>query len=323
MDVINVVNGELNDSNNLITNKMESRRNSALPHEVWRQIDKTAIEVFSASLVAAQDLISAGLTLNINNVGVTVSGYEKINDFEDAIVSMDPAVRGDNQKLTYAMESFPIPFFNQKFELGTRQLAASRSNGYEGLDLMQARTANRKVAEKIEKMIFSGLPELGTAGASSQIYGYTTHPNRITMTPTGTNWATVAGRDIITDVLAMENQLVQNNRRGPFFLYVAKNLWNVLQNDYKTESDKTFLNRILDIEGISAVKMGYYLPDNNAVLVQMDPDTLDLAIAQDVLNVQNIQTDKDCYPFVSSACLALRIKSDANNTTGIVHLAPA
>lgn len=321
-EVLNVVNGQLQDPNNYLTNNLVSRQNSALPHEVWRQIDKTALDVFSASLVAAQDLVNAGLTLNINNVGVMASGYEKINDFEDAIVSMDPAVRGDKQKLTYEMETFPIPFHQQQFELGTRQLAASRSNGYEGLDVTQARTANRKVAEQIEKMIFSGVPQIGTAGASSEIYGYTTHPNRITMTPTGTNWATAAGRDIIGDVLNMENQLIQINRRGPFFLYVAKNIWNVLQNDYKAESDKTFLNRILDIDSISAVKMGYYLPDNNAVLVQMDLDTVDLAIAQDLVNLQNIQTDMDCYPFVSRACMALRIKSDANNTTGIVHLAP-
>ena len=208
MKVLNVVNGQINDANGLITNKLESRKNSALPFEVWRQIDKTALEVFSASLVAAEDLISAGLTLNINNVGVSVSGYEKTTDFEDAIVSMDPAVRGDKQKLKFEMESFPIPFFNQQFELGTRALIASQANDYEGLDLKQARMANKKVAEKIEKMIFSGLPELGTAGASSEIYGYTTHPNRITMTPTGTNWATPAGRDIVGDVLNMENQLL-------------------------------------------------------------------------------------------------------------------
>lgn len=323
MDVLNVVNGQLQDPNNFITNNLMARQNSALPHEVWRQIDTKALEVFSASLVAAQDLISAGLTLNLGNLGTTVTGYEKVNDFDPAVFNMDPTVRGDKQKVVYSQESFPVPAVKQQYELGIRQLEASRSNGYEGLDLLQARIANRKVAEGIEKMIFLGEPTVGTAGASSEIYGYATHPNRITMTPTGTNWATEAGRDIIKDVLAMENQLLQINRRGPFILYVAKNLWNIFQDDYKDYSERTYMDRVLAIDGISAVKMGYYLPDNNAVLVQMVPETVDLAIAQDILNVQNIQTDKDCYPFESSAYLTLRIKSDANNTTGIVHLAPS
>ena len=163
-------------------------------------------------------------------------------------------------------------FSTKDWSLNRRQLEASRTRG-EPLSTSQIAIATRIVADSLEDALFNGVTNLVVDGR--QIYGYTNHPGRNTVSLSGSGWATVAGRDIIGDTKNMLQAAYDDNRFGPFTMYVAKDIWAEIQMDYSTEKgDATFMERILAFSDISSVKAGDSLPEGNVVLVQMTEDVV-------------------------------------------------
>jgi hypothetical protein len=100
------------------------------------------------------------------------------------------------------------------------------------------------------------------------------------------DWDT-ANAKIIDDVKRMLQTAYANNLFGPFFLYVPKNYWAVLQDDYSTQKgDRTYLQRILAFEDVESVRPLDALPAHNVVMVQMTDDVIDMSEAQAPTTVQ-------------------------------------
>jgi hypothetical protein len=138
-----------------------------------------------------------------------------------------------------------------------------------------------------------------------------------------TDWD-VSGATIIDDCLRMLETAYAVNLFGPFFLYVPKNYWAVLQEDYSTaKGDRTFIQRILAFEDVEQVRPLDALPDDNVVMIQMTEDVIDLTEAQAITTVQ---WDKN--PFVTNFRVLQvggphikTIQNDAGTTLhGIIHL---
>ena len=277
--------------------------------------DDAILKITRERFMGIADLRSRGLVRNLGGLGVILSNYERQGDMTKADVSMDGLTKTQNDRVTFDQVSVPIPIFHKNFTLNERHLLASRTRG-EALDTTQAEIATRIVAEKMEDALFNGLPGLVVDGKT--VYGYTTHPDRNTGTLTS-NWSTANGAGIIDDLLLMIQQAYDELMYGPFTLYIAKNIAAHLHEDYSADKgNNTIMQRIMAIPEISDVKVSPNLADNSVVMVQMTSDVVDLAVAQDITNLQ-WSTDPMNTHFKVFTAAAPRIKSEKDGRSGVFH----
>lgn len=296
------------------------RTNDVLRKEEWIQFDQTVVKIARTRLVGVADLMNAGLTFTVPNpLGTTRIEWEKEGDMSGADVSMSGVTEGSNDRLTWDLTSVPLPIIHKDFRINVRALEASRKFG-ESLDTTSAARASRLVSEKIEAILFLGSSVNGT---NVPVYGYTTAPDRNTDSLIG-DWSQSAqsGEEIVGDVLKMMAALQTDNMYGPYMLYVPRSYWNKLQDDFKANSDRTILERILAIKGVSGVNMSANLLDGAAgqvLLVQMTSDVVDMA---DGLQPTTVQWDSNGGMTINFKVLAImvpRMKSDASTQSGIAH----
>lgn len=298
--------------------QLVANANQTLRHEEHVQYDTELMHVATQVMNASGDLISRGLVKSIGGIGTILSMYERAGELTDANVSMDGRTRNDKDRLTFDDVGVPIPIFHKEWELGARQLAASRNTG-EALDTMSVSIAGRIVMEKVEKHIFNGIPGLKVSGTS--LYGYVTHPDRNTYTLVA-DWSADTGKAIVNDVLAMV-QIQRNDLfRGDYILYVGSDYATHLQTDYSADKgSNTIMQRIEAIREISEVKVADFLASDQVVMVQMTRDVVDLAIAVDLQNIQWSQQPMST-DFMTYTMQAIRVKAEKNGRCGICHGTP-
>lgn len=291
------------------------RINSVLRKDEWIEFDKALVPIARQRLRGVQDLISAGLTLTLGNgMGTTILQWEEISDMGPADVSMDGVTRGVHDRVKFDLASLPIYIVHKDFHVNLRHLEASRKLGVP-IDTTQIEVATRKVADEVENILFNG-NSLTFAGSS--VTGYRTAGSRNLKT-IGTTWDTATGAQIIADVLSMISLANGDNMFGPYVLYIPVGHWNNMLNDYKSESDKTIMERILGIDGISQIRVSDTLPANNVLMIQMTKDVVDLVIGMQPRVVQwdtegGFQTN-----FKVLTIMVPRIKNDFEGNSGIVH----
>lgn len=291
--------------------------NATLREDEWELIDDRVNRVFRERLTGMDDLRARGLTTQLN-IGTTIRKTERVSDITDAVLTMDGDTGVEEDRLSYTSETTPVPIAASDFRYGLRDLDASRVRG-EALDTTHAEQSSRKVADRMEDLLFNGQSNFGPNG--NGIDGYTSAANRLTVTLSN-NWDTSSGTPV-EDVESMLQTAYNNNLFGPFVLYVPKNYWATIQDDYKAESETTFRERFLQFVDIDAVRPGDKLSDDNVVMVQMSRDVVDLSVAQ---NVTTIQWEKN--PMVTKfrvwAAMGPHIKTseqpDGTKTNGIIHL---
>lgn len=248
------------------------RSNTVLRKDEWKEFDTQVVEIARENLVMTGFLMQRGLTRSMPNaMGTTVLEWEKISDMEGAELNMNGLSRTDNDGVSYQTESMPIPIIHKDFSLNARQLYVSRKLGT-GLDTTQVTIATRKVAERIEDLIFNGAKLAATNG---NIYGLRTHPNRVAGSLT-VSWATASGEQMVSDVLRMIDALVAKNQRGPFLLLVNTSVDTRMGNDYKANSDKTIRSRIAEIPGIAGIMASSRVPIGEVMLVQLSQETIQM-----------------------------------------------
>lgn len=302
----------------------QMRTLDTLQKDEWLLFDEAVVGAAQESLVAAADLQRLGLTFNVpNGLGTTVLEWQDMSEMTAASVSMDGATETEIDRVQFNTQSMPLPLIHHGWRLSRRVLEASRRRG-ESLDTSMADAASRQVSEKIEDVIFSGLPNLSFSGGS-QVYGYTTHPDRSTVS-LSTQWDASAKSpvDIKDDVVSMVGNAQSNNFNGPFILYVPSNYASVIIDDYTDGSGSgtimTIRQRLEAIEPIQQVKVADKLPDDNVVLVQMTRNVVDLVNVLEPTTVEWSSGNEMVAYFMVMASQLPRIKSDANNVTGVVHL---
>ena len=186
------------------------------------------------------------------------------------------------------------------------------------LDTSMAELAARKVAEKVEDILLTGASSYNFGGG--KLYGYLDfpHTNSISLTA---NWdaSGASGTTILDDVLTMKQALITDRCYGPYILYVPTAYERVLDDDFKTNSDKTIRQRLLEIGNVEAVKVVDHLTANRPVLVQMSSDVVRLVNAMNITTVQwdsegGLQTN-----FKVMAIQVPQIRADQNNRCGVVY----
>lgn len=258
--------------------------NATLTYDEWVEIDSTVKLAASARLVGVQDLIDAGLVYNLKNgLATTVLQSQTGGDMSPAELSMAGDKPGVKDRLAYETVALPLPIAHKDFELGVRVLQASRING-NGLDLDTAEVAGRKVAELVEDLLFNGTGSYTFGGGT--IYGYANAPSANTVT-LGTQWDNGAtGAAILATVLDMKAASIAANHYGPWILYVPTAYDSPLDDDFKADVSGTIRQRILMIDGITAVKVSDKLAANKVILVEMQSETVRLVQGLPITTVE-------------------------------------
>lgn len=299
------------------------RTNATLQKDEWELIDKTVVQVGRERLQAVADLFSNNLTFDVPNaMGTLVITHETVTEMVAAQIDMDGVTKGPNDRILFAQVNTPLPIIHHDFQITARTLAASRKSGIP-LDTAQIAEATRQVSESIEVMLLNGHTAgdiLGFGSSTAQLFGYTNRTNRNTIS-LSVQWDTSAtGSIILADVLSMISAAQDDRMYGPYMLYVPTNYWITLLDDFKTNSDKTIIQRVKEIPNIMDVKVLDKLADDNVLLVQMTSNNVDMAVGMQPTVVQWEGQGGMVFYFKVMAIMVPRIKLDAGNRSGVVHL---
>lgn len=307
----------------LNVNSYEQRlvTNATLRYDEWRTLDDVVIKVAEERLVGFDDLRSAGLVKPLGNaMGTTVLTWEEMSDSMEANVSIDPVKRGRNDTPDFSTAHIPIPIVHSDYQISDRILQESRNRG-SGLDTLNAERAARKVAEKLEDMLFGSTATMTYGGGT--IHSYISHPDKNTVS-LAIDWdgSGITAAKIKDDVLAMKQAAIDAGYYGPYMLYVPTAYETVLDDDYSVSgtSTQTIRQRIESLNNIKGIKVVDKLAANTVLLVTMQSDVVDLI---DGMGFQNVQWNSEggfVHHYKVMTIQVPRVKSDYNNASGIVVL---
>ena len=292
------------------------RTNDVLRKEDWLLFDRTVVEVARANLIGVADLMNAGLSMDLPNaLGTTVVQWEKMSDMTAAEISMSGLSAGERDQTEFSPVNLPIPIVHKDFSLSVRQLSANNRTGM-ALDTTQVVVASRRVMDLLEQILFSGASI--TAGGGT-LYGYTNFPSRNTGSVTA-DWTTTTGENILTDVVTKLIPALQNdNFYGPYVLYVSVSAYTNMLKDFKANSDKSTLQRVLEVPMITAVRATTQLSGTNVLLVQMTRDVVDMVDGLQPTPVMWESHGGMMMHFKVMAIMVPRLKADYNGRCGIAH----
>jgi len=238
-----------------------------------------------------------------------------VTEMTPADITMSGISESQNDRVEFALTGIPVPIIHKDFNINVRALEASRRTG-QPLDTMQIERSTRMVVERIESMLWLGYTGLGS---NNTIFGYTNATNRNTGSVTA-SWATAAtGDQYLTDLLAMIQKMVDDNMFGPWGLYVPITAFVRMGNDFKANSDKTILQRLLEVPGIEFIKPTKELTASNVVMVNFAKDVVDM-----IDGIQPTLVEWDSHGgfvkhFKVLAIMLPRVRNDAELQSGIVH----
>jgi len=106
---------------------------------------------------------------------------------------------------------------------------------------------------------------------------------------------------------------------GPWGVYFSPSWTRYLGEDFKTNSDKTVIQRIREIDGLTSVRTLDYMTGYTILLVQMTSDVIREVIGMDMTMVQWETNGGLEVNFKVMAIMVPQIRSDKNDRCGIVY----
>jgi hypothetical protein len=321
--------GDAKNPKNYVTQQIQTNANT-LRRDEWKQLDDAVLRISETRLNGVQDLISKGLTYTLGNaMGTTVLEWTDTGDAMEANVSMDGISRSTNDRQTFQHNYLPIPIIHVDYEINARVLATSRTMG-NSLDTLSAERAARKVADKLESMLFTddsySWGETDSRSRNS-IYSYVNFPDREKLTITSWTASGKTGVAILNDVLAAKQKSINAKHFGPWTLYIPTAWETTLDEDYvgstpdTNATGKSIRERILAIANINDIKVIDTLTADNALLVQMTPDVVRLVQGMGIQNIQWQTEGNFVNKYKVMTIQVPQLRSDRNGKTGIVHMA--
>ena len=293
--------------------------NSLLRKDEWESLDSAVVEAARDSLIGIADLRAAGLVKR-EGFGVLLSQYNQVSEMTAPSVNMSGRSADDKDRVDFDLEGVPLPIISKSYDIGARELTASRALG-SALDVTHAAAAAAVVSEQLEDFLFEGYSGVNFQGKT--IYGYTTHPDRNADTASsfgGGDWGTVANPALT--VAGMINAARGDNYKGPYMVYAAATQYNQARNAFYTDgSGDTPYDRIKRLSGIVDLKASDRIGDGEIVLVQMTRNVVDVAEVPgfQLLNLEWTSGDEMTGHFRILTVAVPRIKSEYSGRSGIVH----
>lgn len=290
--------------------------NSVLDKREWAELDRTIFEMVKLRRNGVEDLRSRGLTTT-TTLAEMLSQFRMATERVRPTVSMDGRTRADRDRTDRVVYSVPIPIIRGDYDIGRRELDASRKLGA-SLDTFEAGEAASSVAEEEERLLFNGDASIVVHGGT--IYGYTTLPARDTATAAvygGGDFGTIS--EILPTYLGALAALAAKRYHGPFVSYVALTQYHEMLDTYTDGTGQTALARVKLLPQIDDVKPSDFLAAGNMVLVQMTPNVVDWRIALDVENREWVSGDQMSLMYCVLSAATPRLKTDSDGNAGIAH----
>lgn len=308
---------------------------TSLRKEEWIELDKTVVRAARQRLRAWSDLASRNSFGGFNGMSKLTLEYEAMSDPGEAMVDMDGLSDGRTDAPLFKLRSLPLPITHSDFWFSQRRLAVSRNTGTP-LDTTMAEAAGRRVAEMIERTVIGtetgiafGTQSTGITAHdnTSQVYGYTNLPQRITKTnltvPTGSN-----PESTVADILSMRNTMYGYKFYGPYMIYHSTDWDQYLDNDYArlggNNANMTLRDRLRAIEGIEDVRRLDFLTSTfTLIMVQMTPDVARAINGMDITTVQWESQGGMRLNFKVMCIQVPQIRYDYNGVAAIIHATTA
>lgn len=299
----------------LKANALMGNTATTLRKDEWIKLDDELLDVQLKWMAGIADLYSYGLDVQNGGLGTITHEYETVSDLGEADVNMTGAATQENDKVEFGLEGVPVPIIGKKFKIDKRKLEASRTRG-ESLDTTMVRVAGKKSVEKLEDILFNGH---STKVDGKSIYGYTNFPSRNQVTLL-LDWGTTPA-NIEKDIRTLLAAADAVDRRGPFMIYVSKTEWSYLRKMISVTGDtlNTYYKAMIELFAeIIDIKVSFTLATGNVCMVQMDKDTVDLSVGQELTTLEMSTKFLQVEMMVFQAKVP-RIKVDANSTSGVFH----
>lgn len=306
----------------------------------WVHFDQRVNKEARARLRAWTDLSAANSIGGFNAMGSSTYEYEAMSDPGEAMQDMDGLTEERNDTPLFKLRSVPLPVTHGGFFFSSRTLAISRNKGMP-LSTSMPEAVARRIGEKIERQLIGTIAgmEYGTVTAGpvahdglSKVYGYTNFPHTISFTglslPTGSN-----PDAIFADVLAMRDELYDNNMFGPFMIYTSKDWDQYLDNVFyvsgtgmgtTTGTSTTLRQMIKGIDGIQDVRrLDFFTTPFSMIMVQMTSDVCQAINGMDVTTVQWESHGGMRLNFKILAIQVPLLQADYQERCGILHAVAA
>lgn len=294
--------------------------NSVLDKREWAELDREIFEMVKLRHNALQDLKDRGLT-KTTTLAEMLSQWRMASERIRPSVNMDGRSRADRDRTDRHVYSVPIPIYRTDYEIGRRELLASRKLGT-SIDTFEAGEAASAIMEEQERTLFDGNANIVVQG--NPVYGYTTLPARDTATAVGYgggDFGTIS--NILPTVLGMLAALAAKRYHGPFVFYIAQAQYHEMLDTYTDGSGQTALARVLELPQIDAIKPSDFLTAANGTLVQMTRNVVDWTEGMSLENREWESGDGQALYFAVMAAGAPRLKTDVDGNAGIAHVTGA
>jgi len=253
---------------------------ATLRKDDWLRLDTVLLREKRQKLRAWADLRAANTYGGFDGFSTLMLENELVDDVGEAHVDFDGLTEGRGASPTFGLDGLPLPIIHAPFSFSARKIAVSRQGG-QPISTTQAEHSTRRVMETVERMTIgtlltsSYLPEnLTEYRRAPRIWGYTTHPDRMTSTitaPTATGWKP---ETLVNEILDITSGLQDNGFDGPFMVYHGRGWTKHLGSDYSDQKgSNTLSERIKKIEDVQDLRRLNYMGDAYRILViQMTPD---------------------------------------------------
>jgi uncharacterized linocin/CFP29 family protein len=299
----------------VIRNEQIRRNATLLPYDAERRLDSLLVSVPQKARVVVNDLMARGLTRDAGNIGTYIDTWQKVSDHSDAQISMGIGTNPEYQRQTYERAGVPLPIIQQQFQFDIREMTAAANNGT-SLETTHAERAMEKVAQAEENMVMNGASV--TFGGYT-IYGITNHPDIFTSTAAtlagGGDFGTVT--QIIPTFVGVLTVMSNANFKGPKGIYVSPTQYGQMLIPLGSGSDTSALQYCEKLPDVAFIRSSQHLADGKVAFVDLSTQTIDIAIAQEMVLVGWEAEGGAINTFRVFSCKAPRLKSNAQSTIGI------
>lgn len=299
-----------------------------LPRDAWIKYDSAIRRVARDRLRFVGDIMGAGLTYSANLFGKTQLSYRTASDAGEAIMGMDPMMRGKADRPVLDAEFLPLPLIWCDYWFSSRDIAVSHSGDFP-VDTQMAENASRRVAEKVEDLHIGNIATYQFGG--SKLQGALNWDYRQTKTLTHPSAAGWTPQLLITELLEARDLGRADKRYGPWGIFTSPGWDLYLDQDYSdAKGDDTVRERIMKIgnannsgnfnngNNFSFIRSLDRLADWKVLIVDMSSETLRTVIGMPMQNFQ-WQLDPWSITFRVMTMQLPQFFKDFNDNVGIIH----
>lgn len=291
---------------------------STLTYDGWKTFDDVVVETIRERLMLVANIRRVSAFNLPQGMAHIALQQQTLGDITRATVSMDPSRRSETDRPTSDTSLLPLPIVHKDFDFPWREVLASRIGRVPlPLDDTSLRLGAQVVAEEVERLAIGA--ETFTANGGT-VYGLINLPTRAIKTnmtvPTGSN-----GTTVLADWLTLRQMLVDDNHHGPFDVYVNSQWSAFLDDEFKTNSDRTLRERLLAIEGIDSITTLDLLPSTkyHVVFVEKKATTARMIVGFDAMPVQWESAGGMMRHYKIMAMLIPQIRGDTAGNSGVGH----